>query len=244
MLQTYRPLLTSWLDTYIRQRLFDEVIDPLADENWRVLLIDEVAHGIASTFATALTHAAANQPVEGAEVIYRKLSEIKTISVRTSSAVDVNKCIYPKLPIPTRAGGLERLFIQWADQDATIEALAKIHEYRHDFLQRPYLKADGMPAFYSPDFLVRTADKVFVVETKAQSALSDENVQRKQRAAISWCEQINSLPEERRDGREWHYVLLGEATAREWKAKNARVSELLEFARLRRTDDPAQGQLI
>lgn len=41
--------------------------------------------------------------------------------------------------------------------------MAKIHEYRHDFLQRPYLKADGMPGQYSPDLLVRTADDVFVV---------------------------------------------------------------------------------
>lgn len=49
-----------------------------------------------------------------------------------------------------------------------------------------------MPAYYSPDFIVRTAGFVFVVETKAQSALSDENVQYKQRAATSWTDQINA----------------------------------------------------
>ena len=76
-------------------------------------------------------------------------------------------------------------------------------EYRHEFLHRPYLKADGMPASYSPDFIVRTADKIFIVETKAQSALSDENVQRKQRAAISWVDQINTLDSEDRSEREW-----------------------------------------
>jgi type III restriction enzyme len=244
MLQTFRPMLTGWLDNYIRQRLFVQPIDPLSDENWRVLLIDDVAHGIAGIFASALTQAAANQPLQGAEVTYRKLSEVKTISVRASSAVDVYKCIYPKLPIPTRSGGLERLFVQWADNDTTVDALAKIHEYRHDFLQRPYLKADGMPAYYSPDFLVRTAGKIFVVETKAQSALSDENVQRKQRAAIAWCEQLNALPAEQRDGRDWHYVLLGESSTRDWKTKNARVSDLLEFARLRRTNVPTQERLI
>ena len=244
LLQAYRPLLTGWLDTYIRVRLFEQPFDPLDDENWRGVLIDDVAHGIAGAFATALTEAAENQEVAGAKTVYRRLSEVKTISVRASSAVNVTKCIYPRLPIPTRSGGLERLFIGWADADSGVEALAKIHEYRHDFLQRPYLKADGMPARYSPDFLVRTTDTVYLVETKAQSALSDENVQRKQRTAVNWCEQINSLSPELRDDRAWYYVLLGERTAREWKTKGARVSELLEFARLRRVDGETQASLL
>lgn len=236
MLQTYRPLLTGWLDTYIRHRLFGETMDPLEDENWRVLLVDDVAHGIAGTFATALTEASANQELASAEVIYRLLSEVTSLNVRSSSAIEVRKCIYPKLPIPSQKGGLERRFIGWADDDSRIEALVKIHEYRHDFLHRPYLKADGMPSRYSPDFLIRTGDRVYVVETKAQSALSDENVQRKQRAAIGWCEQINMLPAEQRDNREWYYVILGEASVKEWQSKHARASDLLDFARLRRTE--------
>lgn len=239
ILQTYRPLVTGWLDTYIRHRLFDESMNPLEDENWRVLLVDDVAHGIAGTFAAALTEAAANTETAGAEVSYRHLSEVKTISIRASSAIDVAKCIYPKLPIPTRSGGLERLFLEWADSDSQIEALVKIHEYRHDFLHRPYLKADGMPAQYSPDFLVRTAERVYLVETKAQSALSDANVQHKQRAAIGWCEHLNTLPPEQREDREWQYVILGESSVKEWHAKNARASELLDFARLRRKEQAA-----
>lgn len=244
LLQAYRPLLTGWIDIYIRRRLFDQPLDPLEDENWRVLMIDDVAHVIAGNFATALTEIAANQAVGGAEVVHRKLSEVKVISVRASSAVDVKKCIYSQLPIPTRAGGLERLFIGWADDDTSIQALAKIHEYRHDFLHRPYLKADGMPGSYSPDFIVRSAEDVYIIETKAQSALSDENVQRKQRAALAWVDQINALDPSLRSDREWHYVLLGEQTVKDWKGKNARASELLEFARLRHKNAAAQGTLV
>lgn len=163
--------------------------------------------------------------------------------MRSTSAVEVEKFIYPKLPVPKVAGGLERLFIEWADADTKIEALAKIHEYRHDFLRRPYLKADGMPARYSPDFLVRTADEVYVVETKAQSALSDENGKRKQRSAVAWVEQINALGLSLRDDREWHYVLLGETIVKDWHSKNARAAELLEFAQLRRLS-AGQGMLL
>ena len=171
------------------------------------------------------------------------MSEVATIPYAQSACVNVTKCIYPKLPIPSRGGGLERLFIEWADDDTHVEALTKIHEYRHDFLQRPYLKADGMPAQYSPDFFVRTDDTVYVVETKAQSALSDENVQRKQLAAMAWCEQINALPEEKRDSMVWQYVLVGESAVRDWRDKGARSTELLDFARLRRTEKATQESL-
>ena len=244
ILQAYRPLLAGWLDSYIRHRLFGQEYDPLAEENWRVLLLDDVAHSIAGTFATKLVELQESQVVSSAEVHHRSLSEVTTIPVRGSTAEDVNKCIYPRLPIPSQGGGLERRFIRWADKDSGIEALAKVHEYRHDFLRRPYLKADGMPAQYSPDFLLRTPDTVFVVETKAQSALSDENVQRKQKAALAWCEQINELPEEERDSREWAYVLLGESVVTEWQKKNATVTDLLNYARLRRVSTAARERLL
>ncbi|MGW5261783.1 DEAD/DEAH box helicase family protein [Microbispora sp. NPDC004025] len=243
--QIHRPLLAAWLDTYIRQRLFGQYYDPLADENWRILLLDDIAMEIAGAFATRLVEdAQENLQLEGAEVIYRRMSEVKTISVRSSSAVTVTKSIYPKLPVPTRNGGLERLFMEWADQDTQIRAFVKIHEYRHDFMRRPYLKADGMPAQYSPDFLVRTDSDVYVVETKAQSALSDENVQRKQRAALTWVDQINDLSESQRFDLTWHYVLLGETALRAWHKNNARLTELLDFARLRRGNAEDQERLI
>ncbi|MFI5558606.1 DEAD/DEAH box helicase family protein [Amycolatopsis japonica] len=244
ILQEYKPLLTGWLDAYIRHRLFGPKFDPLEGENWRVLLLDDVAHNIAGVFATKLVELQENQSVADAIIKYRLLSSVTTIPVRSSASVEVNKCIYPKLPIPSRGGGLERLFIKWADQDTRVEALLKVHEQRHDFLRRPYLKADGMPAQYSPDFLVRTDTEVYVVETKAQSALSDENVKRKQRAALAWCEQLNELPARQRADLSWHYVLLGEAIVHDWHSKHARPTELLEYARLRRNDTPSQASLL
>ncbi len=241
--QAYRPLLASRLDSYIRHRLFAQEFDPIAGENWRVLL-DDVARSIAGAFATKLVELQESQVVTSAEVQHRFLAEITTIPVRGITGEEVKKCIYPKLPIPSQGGGLERRFIRWADKDSGIEALAKVHEYRHDFLRRPYLKADGMPAQYSPTFLIRTPETIFVVETKAQSALSDENVQRKKKAALAWCEQINGLPEEDRDSRRWDCVLLGETVIVEWEKKNASVTDLLDYARLRRVSTAKQERLL
>ena len=84
---------------------------------------------------------------------------------------------------------------------------------------------------------------IWWAETKAQFALSDENVKRKQRAAVAWCEQINGLDPNQRDEREWYYVLIGESIVREWHTKNVRCSELLEYAQLRRSS-PGQQSLM
>ncbi|BCW84098.1 hypothetical protein NicSoilE8_17710 [Arthrobacter sp. NicSoilE8] len=62
----------------------------------------------------------------------------------------MTECINPKLPVPSHGGGLERKFFEWANKDTYIEAICKISEYKHTFVQRPYLKADGMSARYTP----------------------------------------------------------------------------------------------
>ena len=244
ILQAHGPLLVGWLDLYIRHRLFGKEFHPLEEENWRVLMMDDVAQHIAGQFATELTRLQENVKASEADVRHILLSEVKTIPVRSTSCIEVNKCIYPKLPIPTNKGGLERRFIEWVDKDTRVEAFCKIHEHRHDFMRRPYLKADGMPAQYSPDFIVRTETDVYIVETKAQFALSDENVLRKQRAALSWVEQINTLQPHLRMDAAWSYVLLGEDFVKSWESKGMRASEALEMARLRRPEEPKQGTIF
>lgn len=83
------------------------------------------------------------------------------------------------------------------------------------------MKDDGLPAYYSPDFLVRTAGAVHLVENKGQEQTIHPNVQRKLKAALAWCERINGLTEDQRGGPRWHYVLQGEAVVCEWQGKDA-----------------------
>lgn len=244
IMQTHKAVIAGWIDRYIRERLFGTSFDPFANENWRVLLVGDVSADIAGVFSTALVEAQESLPVSDAVVELRSVSELATIKVRASTAVDVTKCVFAKLRVAARSGGLERLFIEWADADAKVEALIKIDEYGHLFLRRPYLKSDGMPAQYSPDFLVWTDNSIYVVETKAQSSISDENVRRKQRAALAWVDQINELQPELRSERMWFYVLLGEETVRSWRDKGASASELLAHARVIRADAPSQPTMF
>lgn len=244
MLQMYRPQLLGWIDTYVRKRFFNMEIDPLEDENWRVLLWDQVTNELAGNMASALVGALQSETVAIAEVTHRSLSEVPSVSVRQSSCIEMTKCIYPKLPIPTHAGGLERKFLEWIEKDSLVEAVCKVSEYKHTFVHRPYLKADGMPARYSPDFLVRTESMIYVVETKSDAGMADINVQRKQAAAIHWCQQINELEPNQRSHRRWSYVLLSQQAVQGSIAANERASDLLDRSRLRSAEEDEVEQQI
>jgi type III restriction enzyme len=79
---------------------------------------------------------------------------------------------------------------------------------------------------------------LYLVETKAQEQLSAPNVQRKQKAAVTWCERINQLPDGERSDLNWHYVLLGESVFYEWREKRASLAELCSYARIRHVVSP------
>ncbi|MDQ2988933.1 MAG: Tn7 transposase TnsA N-terminal domain-containing protein, partial [Pseudomonadota bacterium] len=244
-LQVNTAELTGWLDDYIWTQLFDAAFNPMEDENWRVLLLQPVVDHITKVFAVALIESEQQHVTGQTEVYHRQLSEVPALMLRESHSVEVAKCIYTRLGWPSRNGGLERAFIHWAQADSGVQAFCKISENRHAFARLRYVKDDGLPAFYSPDFLVRTAQAVYLVETKAQQQTIHPNVQRKLKAATAWCQRINDLSADLRTGLPWHYVLLAEDVVYEWQGKGARLAELLEHARLRPLAEASlQGQLL
>ncbi len=236
-LQVNTAELTGWLDDYIWTQLLGGTFNPLGgpngEEHWRVLLLQPVVDHITKVFAVALLESEQKHVTGQTEVHQRRLSEVPRLMMRESHSVEVAKCIYRRLAWPARNGGLEKTFIHWAQADTQVLAFCKISENHHTFARLRYVKDDGLPAFYSPDFLVRTEGAIYLVETKAQQQTIHPNVQRKLKAAVAWCDRINSLPAGHRGGLPWNYVLLAESVVHEWQAKGARLAELLDYARLR-----------
>ena len=185
-LQINTAELTGWLDDYIWTQLFGQTFNPLDEENWRLLLLQPVVDHMTKVFAVALLDSEHRQIVGENEVAQRWLSEVPRLMMRESHSVAVSKCIYTRLAWPARNGGLEQALIRWAQADTRIEAFCKISETRHTFARLRYVKDDGLAAFYSPDFLVRTASATYLVETKAQQQTIHPNVQRKLKAASAW----------------------------------------------------------
>ena len=206
------PQLSAWVDQFIRRQLFGREFNPFQDENWRLLCLDPVANHIIREFGRKLPELTETHTTAPAEIKQRTLSEVRKIAVRESSSVLVQKCIYERLPYPSRNGGFELAFMEMANADSTVEAFCKVNEQKHLFMRLRYVKENGLPGFYSPDFLVRTPAAVWLVETKAQDQLLQPDVVRKKTAAVAWCERLNELPAQDRSGREWNYCLLGEGS--------------------------------
>ena len=240
--QINRAVLADGIDRYIRTVLFGCAVDPLEDETWRLLLVDPVTEHILKVWARALLEAEETTVSSEAEVSKRNLSEVLKLTMRESSSLAVNKCIYPRLSYPSRNGGLERAFIETANGDGSIDAFCKLDEQKHSFTRLRYVKEDGLPAFYHPDFLVRCGAEIYLVETKAQAQTTTPNVVRKKRAAVAWCDRINTLSSEQRGNAEWQYVLLGEAVFYLWREKGASMKETLDYARLRPVDERVQAK--
>lgn len=236
--------LAQAIDIYIRRYLFSTEFNPFEDENWRVLLVRDVLDHIVRVAALAFSESFDKTFEEQAQVEHKLLSSVSSLTVSASSSIETVKSIYERLPFPRRSGGLELDFMNWCNRDSSVTAFCKLHEYKHDFLWLRYVKEDGMLGRYSPDFIVRCGENVFLVETKAQRDMSSANVQRKLKAAALYCERINLLPPSQRNNETWAYALVGEARVEQYIKARGTVAELLNMAKVRQSSNVEQQKLI
>jgi type III restriction enzyme len=244
VIQVKMPELAGLADEYIRKQLFNQEIDPFADDNWRLLMISLVTNHMIRELSSVILKLHETEMVSEPEVIERKVSEIISLRMRETFSVPTSKTIYERTPYPSRNGGLEKGFIEYADADATVESFVKLLVEKHSFIRFRYLKEDGLMAQYHPDFLVKcNNEKIYIVETKAQDQISHPNVQKKQISALNWIDRVNALPPAMRRNATWEYVLIGDTFFNDWKRKGASMVEMLEFAKLR-TKSVGQERLV
>lgn len=234
-LQIEQPKLMGLLDSYIKTQLFGKAFDPQQDENWRILLLEIVSQHIIKTWYQQLLDAENTEITAEAEVKHYYLSEeADKFNTRESRSVKVKKCIYERLDYPSQSGGLEKAFIETCNDDSSVEAFCKIRERNHLCMRLRYLKDNGMMAHYYPDFLVRTKDHIYLVETKAQNQTKNPDVKRKEITAVEWCESINELNKDKRADCLWAYVLLGEDVFYRRRDGGQSIEDILAFAKVRK----------
>lgn len=226
--------LIKMLDKYIRRELFGEEFNPLTDNNWRVLMLAEkgiTAH-IMRQISQVIYDMQHNITVNEAIVNKRWFSEISTLKMRENYSLDIKKSIYQKTKYPSNKGLFEKSFLEFADRDSAVERLVKIDENYHTFATLHYIRTDGLLSNYYPDFMVKFAQDIFLVETKAEDSLDNANVRQKQKSALDWCKQISALPEPERMNCIWHYALLDDATFTSLSQNNASLMEILRYSEL------------
>lgn len=212
LIQIGEAMLIQTLDRYIRTRLFGQEFDPFNGNDWKILLAQNgvVTQHIVKVMSSALYTLQQQVQATEAEVEKTWFSSVEKMPVREQYSHEFQKTIYTRTAFPSHGGGLERAFMEFVDCDSQVERWIKISETRHRFATITYMRTDGLLATYHPDFLVATSDKVYMIETKGQDKVKDRNVQQKRRAAVEWCDNLNNLPADKRDGREWEYILIGE----------------------------------
>lgn len=232
-LQVKLPELAALIDSYIRNKLFRESVDPLQDDNWRMLLIPDVSNFVIGQVSLAIQKMQTTETVSEAQVRNRFMSEIDSLRMRESYSLVTAKTIYERTPYPSNKGQFEKAFIEYCDADSKVEKFIKLLVDKHYFVRFRYIKDDGLMAYYYPDFIVETKDKIYIVETKAEDQINHPNVQKKRLSALNWIARVNALPVEKRGNKEWEYVIIGDTFFHDWRDKNASVVEMLEYAKLR-----------
>lgn len=218
------------VDRYIRTRLFGQPFNPFNGSDWKILLSKDaiVTKHIIEEMARAIFNMQQNIMTTDAQVVHTRFSSVPEIKMRESFSTEVHKCIYGRQGYPTHGGGLERAFIDFLDKDGEVERFLKISENMHSFAVIYYMRKDGLMATYHPDFIVATAEKVYLIETKGNDKLFDKNVRQKQTAAVEWTRKINELRPEERMTREWEYVLISEDNFYGLSNNGATITDICE----------------
>lgn len=234
VMQINSAIIAKLTDEYIRHKLFGKDFDPLYDNNWRILLLTEsrIVQHIIKNVAKSIYDLQNNLKVSEATILKKFFSELPEIKIRETYAINVAKTIYPRISFPSNKGGFEKKFIEFIDSDSKVNSFIKINEHYHYFSNVIYIRDDGLLAHYYPDFMVKIGNKIYLVETKAEKDLNNQNVKSKRLATIDWTDKINELKSEDRMGCTWSYVLLGENTFYSMSEKGASTEEILEYAKL------------
>ena len=220
--------IISTVDAYICTRLFGCAFNPFNGNDWKILLAKEgvVTKHIINETARSVCKMQDEHLTVDARVEHRYFSEVKSLKMRESYSLPLQKTIYERTQYPSHGGGLEKAFAEFLDRDAEVERFLKISETQHSFASIYYIRADGLMSVYHPDCLIATCDKVYLVETKGNDKINDKNVRQKQAATIEWVRKINSLKPEERMNREWEYVLLSEDNFYGLSANGATITDI------------------
>lgn len=236
--------LVKMLDVYIRNELFGQVFNPLDGNNWKVLMLAEkgITEHVMRQMSQVIYDMQHNVSVDEAVVIKHWFSSVPTLKMRENFSLAITKSIYTKTKYPSNKGEFERDFLQFADTDTCVERLIKVDENYHPFAALRYIRTDGLLSSYYPDFMVKLADDIFLVETKAEAHLDSANVRQKQKSALDWCKQVNALKSEDRMNCQWHYSLLDDSTFYRLKETGACLHDILQYSEL--TQNKVQNSLF
>lgn len=122
----------------------------------------------------------------------RRASQVQPFLTR-KKVYRSEKCILNLVPV---ANELELKFCEFLDRVKDVKKFIKNDVNLNFYIE--YVNSSGGISYYQPDFVVETTNGTFLVETKG---FETEDVPRKDKRAIEWCEDISKLTKKR-----WSYL--------------------------------------
>ncbi len=200
------------IDEYVSEYCFGESIDFTNQGNYSVLNYSLVFDHIVETINIAIIKIIEGYKFEVKKGIWGRLSDVPRIMVRESKSVVTERSIYPRNGYQPKGGGFERDFMQEVlNNSADVLAFAKLDK-KHK-LKVSYRDETGILRNYEIDFIVKTPDTIYLMETKADKDIDSPNVAVKVQAASAWCEQASLVPplEDIKQPQKWEYLIISES---------------------------------
>jgi type III restriction enzyme len=198
------------IDEYVSRHLFRQEIDFVDPKNCIVLNYVLIFNFIVEQVRKAIL-------LKLGEMKYdyigrwRKLSDVARLMLREKNSTETWKTIYPRQGFSAKGGGFEKNFMNTIlEQSSEVLAYAKLDK-RHALLIS-YRDEFGILREYEVDFIIKTEDKIFLVETKSDKDLYEQTVLLKAKAAHSWCVSASRVSpmEEISQPENWEYLVLSE----------------------------------
>lgn len=215
------------IDRYVSNYLFAKPIDFSDQKNYHVLNYSLIFDYVIERIRTCILSKMGDVQYERTGT-WRRLSDVSRLMLRSSYSIDTCKCIYPKQAFSSVGGGFERDFMKdIIEQSADILSFAKLDK-RHA-LKIPYRDQYGILREYEVDFIVKTKDAIFLVETKGDRDMEKATVAIKARATKRWCETASNVKPSIEQPEKWEYLLISESLFK--SNRNLSFEALIPFCR-------------
>jgi len=195
-LQNANAILSPLVKRFIEEVLFERPVDLYSGEVDHRMPDQDVLEHIRATFTPLIRQRTTTTTERTRTATSVRLSSWREFQATNSSSkpcVHAEKTLFNLVPCDR---GLEREFADFCGIADDVAAFAK--NAGPQKLMIDYLARNGRPAFYVPDFFVRSTEgKCYLVEMKGRE---DSSVSLKAQAGVQWCKTASSR------NTPWEYV--------------------------------------
>jgi type III restriction enzyme len=196
---------------YIKNKLFDKPLK-FSEEDLKKLNNAKVRVRLIEVFVARI-----NDLTAVSEDIKLMGEELQSVNIKpfpwSRDVLEAKKTVLNFTPSENK---LEEKFIRLLDNDDDVIAFIKNHQQTINF-RITYIDTNGFVRSYIPDFIARTEDTFYVIETKGRE---DVDVKLKDKRAEEWCKQVSKLTKV-----DWVYKRIDQV--RFEKARFTRLNDLL-----------------